>query len=52
MHYENCIEISRNSPLFFYLLLAQAEEEAVQEKGILRKNIQVQRPGLYIIYNV
>lgn len=39
-------------PFFFYLLLAQAEEEAVQEKGILRKNIQVQRPGLYIIYNV
>lgn len=36
----------------FFPLPAQAEKEAVQEKGILRKTSYVQRPGLYIIYNV
>lgn len=38
MHYKNYTDISRNSP-FFPLSAAKADEEAVQEKGILRKKV-------------
>lgn len=45
MHDKNYNEISRNSPSFFPLSAAKAEEEAVQEKGILRKTVMSKAQG-------
>ena len=44
MHCKNYTEISRISP-FFPLSAAKAEEEAVQEKGILRKTVMSKAQG-------